>query len=131
MGYRETFFESEESARAEAERINRVIQPRPENARELLEVLSKTITKECVHCGEYGVGGMRMNCGFEVVEPHCLDGEWRLLRVRCMLRSWIDAETRGCNPLESELGTAEEWKTPRSAYVKFAGGACAGEAVRQ
>ena len=113
MSYHEELFESEEEARIEAERINRVIQPRPENARELLEVLSKTITKECVHCGEYGVGGLRMKCGFEIVEPSHLYEKWGLVRKRCMLRSWIEAEATGCDPLKSKLGTAGEWRIPR------------------
>ena len=103
-------FESEENARAAVEHANLAIPPRPETAQGLLEILSKAMCG-CLYCGEYGCGGRVMECGFEVLvpRPDRRGRGWVLVRERCMLRSWIEAEATGCDPLESVLGVAEEW----------------------
>ena len=103
-------YATEQEARVAAERVNLAIPSRPETAHGLLETLAKAVCG-CLYCGEYGCGGHVMECGFEVLAP-CLDQRgrgWVLVRERCMLRSWIEAEATGCDPLESKLGTAEEW----------------------
>lgn len=79
------------------------------DADELLKIVHSTMAEHCLHCGEFGCGGQLMNCGFE--ETAVLAG-WRgepeAFRVRCMLRSWIDAYVTGCDPRESEMGTVTE-----------------------
>ena len=106
----EDVFDSEDEARAAAKHANLAIPPRPKTAHELLEILSKAMCG-CLYCGEYGCGGRVMECGFEVLapRPHHRGRGLVLVRERCMLRSWIEAEVTGRDPLESALGTAEEW----------------------
>ena len=103
-------YSTEQEACEAAARANAAIQARPKNAQELIGVL-KGIMAECMYCGEYGCGGRAIGCGFEVLKAHPKQrgARWELVRERCMLRSWVEAEATGCDPFSSELGTAEEW----------------------
>ena len=90
--------------------IEAVRHPYIDDPEALALVLWAVIGRHCIHCGEFGCAGAPMGCGFEVLAEVDDGGGPRVVRTRCLLRSWLDRKATGCNELGSELGTANEYR---------------------
>lgn len=112
-------YETFEEAQAAADEINASLPEHPKDAAALVAIINEKF-EHCMSCLEYGCSGMMMECDLELLHPVYQEYNpkgWYLDRRRCLLRSWIEAEATGCDPMESGKGTDNEAKPERLAAL--------------